>query len=98
MEQIEINLGIRQGDLLLVTLFCLVMDTIMRKLDLRDNISTRSNEICAYADDILIIASRKQALSKTFNKLKDGVEKVGLLININKTKDMCTKKKGKGRM
>jgi len=71
MDQIEINLGVRQGDLLLATLFCLVIDTIMRKLDFRGNISTRSKQICAYADDILIIASTKQALNRTFNKLTD---------------------------
>jgi hypothetical protein len=85
MDQIEINLGVRQGDLLLATLFCLVIDTIMRKLDLRGNISTRSKQICAYADDILIIASTKQALNRTFNKLTDEVEKLGLTININNT-------------
>lgn len=98
MDQIEINLGVRQGDLLLATLFCLVIDTVMIKLDLRGNISARSKQIYAYADDIFIIASAKQALSRTFNKLKDEVEKLGLLININKTKDMSTKGKSKGRM
>ena len=81
MEQIEINLGVRQGDSLLATLFCLVIDTIMRKLNLRGNISTRSKQICAYADDILI-ASTKQALNKTFNKLTDEVKKLGLKIKI----------------
>jgi hypothetical protein len=48
-------------------------------------ISTRSKQICGYADDILIIASTKQALNKTFNKLTDEVEELGLKININKT-------------
>jgi hypothetical protein len=70
----------------------------MIKLDLRGNITTRSKQICTYADDILITASTKQALSKTFNKLKDEVEKLGLLINLNKTEDMSTKEKGIGRI
>jgi hypothetical protein len=74
MDQIEINLGVRQGDSLLATLFCLVIDTVIIKLDLRGNISTRSKQICAYAVDILIIANAKQALSKMFTKLKDEVE------------------------
>jgi len=47
----------------------------MRKMDFRGNISTKSKQICAYADDILIIASTKQALNKAFNKLADEVEK-----------------------
>lgn len=84
MEQIEINLDVRQGDSLLATLFCLVIDTVMRKMDFRGNISSRSKQICAYADDILIIARTKQALNKTFNKMTDEVEKLGLKININK--------------
>jgi hypothetical protein len=41
--------------------------------------------MCAYAVDILIIASTKQALNRAFNKLTDEVEKLGLMININKT-------------
>jgi len=68
----------------LATLFCLVIDTIMRKIDFRGNINTRSKQICAYADDIVIIASTKQALNKTCNKLTDEVEELGLKININK--------------
>ena len=59
----------------MATLFCLIIDTIMRKMDFRGNISTKSKQICAYADDILIIASTKQALNKAFNKLADEVEK-----------------------
>lgn len=81
MEQIEINLGVRQGDLLLATAFYLIIDTIMRKLDFRGNISTRSKQICAYADDTIIIASTKQALNKTFNKLTAEVETLGLKIH-----------------
>jgi hypothetical protein len=61
------------------------------------NISTRSKQICSYADYIIIIASTKQALNKTFNKLTDEVEKLGLKININEKKDISTKN-SKGRM
>lgn len=76
MEQIEINLGVRQGDSLFATFLCLVIDTVMRKLDLRGNINTRFKQMCAYADDILITASTKQALNRAFNKLTDEVEKL----------------------
>jgi hypothetical protein len=54
----------------------------MRKLDLKGNISTRSIQICAYADNV-IIARSEQAVNETFRKLKEEVQKLGLLININ---------------
>jgi conjugal transfer/entry exclusion protein len=56
----------------------------MRKLDLKGNISTTSIQICAYADNVLIIARSEQAVNETFNKLKEEVQKLGLLINKNK--------------
>jgi len=67
----EINSGVRQGDLLPATVFCLVKDVIMRELDLRGNISTRYKQICADVEDILITAKTKQALNKTLTKLTD---------------------------
>ena len=44
-EQIEINSGVRQGNSLSVTLLCSVIDMIMRKLDLKCNITIRSKQI-----------------------------------------------------
>jgi hypothetical protein len=39
---------------------------IITKLDLRGNISTRLKQICVYADDIVITARTKKALTETF--------------------------------
>jgi type IV secretory pathway VirB4 component len=49
----------------------------MRKLDLKGNISTRSIQICAYADNVLIIAKSERAANETFEKLEEEVQKLG---------------------
>jgi len=41
---------------------------------LRRNIITRTKQICAYADDIWITATTKQALKEIFNALKEETE------------------------
>jgi hypothetical protein len=55
------------------------------KIDLRGNISTRTKQLCAYADDV-IIARTQKALKETFVTLQKEAEKLGLVINTNKTK------------
>jgi len=40
-EQIEVKNGIKQGDPLSTILFCTVMESLMRKLKIRGNITTR---------------------------------------------------------
>ena len=66
---------------------------MLKKLDLRGNISTRLKQLTAYADDILILARTNQSLIDTFQQLKNNYMEVGLTINVKKTKYLkCTKK------
>ena len=69
--EFRVESGVKQGDPLSPTLFSLVIDTILKKLDLRGNISTRLRQLTAYADDILITARTKQSLIDTFQQLKN---------------------------
>jgi hypothetical protein len=64
------NAGVKQGDSLSVVLFSVLMDQILKSLDIRGNISTRLRQVCAYANDILIMARTKEALADSFIKLK----------------------------
>jgi hypothetical protein len=57
----------------------------MDNLEVRGNITTRLKQICAYAGDV-IIGGTKQSLTETFCKLKIEAQKVGLIVNNNKTK------------
>jgi hypothetical protein len=92
-EWFETKTGVRHGDPVSAVLFSLVLDTAITNLEVRGNITTRLKQICAYADDIVILGRTKQVLTDTFFKLKKGAQKAGLIININKTKYLyCTRK------
>ena len=87
-EVFNINSGLRQGDALSTVLFNLVLETALLKIDLRGNISTRTKQLCAYADAIIIIARSQKSLKEMFIKLQEEAERAGLIINTNKTKYM----------
>ena len=55
----------KQGDPLSATLFSIVIDDILKQLELRGNISTRLKQYSAYADNILITARTKQKMIDT---------------------------------
>jgi hypothetical protein len=68
------------------------MDKVLKSLDIRGNISTRLRQVCAYANEILIMARMKQVLADSFIKLHEEAQKTGPIINVNKTKYMkCTR-------
>ena len=76
--EFRVESGVKQGDPLSPTLFCLVTDTVLKKLDVRGNISTRIRQHMAYADNVLITAHTKQSLIDTFQQLKNNSMEVVL--------------------
>jgi len=92
-EWFEMKAGVGQGDPLSALLFSVVLDSVITNLEIQGNITTRLKQICAYADDIVIIGRTKQILIDIFCKLKHEALNAGLRVNNNKTKYLhCTRK------
>jgi hypothetical protein len=87
-EIFKIINGIRQGDAQSTMLFNLVLEAAILKINLRGNISNRNKQLCAYCDDVVIIARTLKALKEKFIALQNEAERLGLTINTNKTKYM----------
>ena len=47
-EQIQVKTGIKQGDPLSTILFCTAMESPMKKLEIRGNITTRNNFVSTW--------------------------------------------------
>jgi len=54
-EKFEIMTGTKQGDPVSAALFSIVIDDILKQLELTDNISTHSKQCSAYTYDILTL-------------------------------------------
>jgi len=69
-NEFRIISGVKQEDPLSATLFSIVIDNVIKQLDIKGNISTRIKQCSAYADDILLTTRTMHALKNTFQKLK----------------------------
>ena len=87
----EIGKGIRQGFLLSPCLFNLYAEYIMRNAGLEEaqsgiKISGRNINNLRYSDDTTLTAESEEELKSLLIKVKEESEKVGLKLNIQKTK------------
>ena len=75
----------RQGDPLSTTIFNLILDSVIKKLNLRGDISLKLKQIVAYDDDDdALLARSPKVLKEIFHKLQNEVTLVGLNINEDK--------------
>ena len=91
----QIGKGVCQGCLLSPCLFNLYAEYIMRNAGLEETqagIKTARRNInnLRYADDTTLMAEREEQLKSLFMKVKEESEKVGLKLNIQKTKIMAS--------
>ena len=91
----QIGKGVHQGCLLSPCLFNLHAEYIMRNTSLEEvqaeiKIARRNINNLRYADDITLMAESEEELKSLLMKVKEESEKVGLKLNIQKTKIMAS--------
>ena len=91
----QIGKGVRQGCILSPCLFNLYAEYIMRNAGLEETqagikISRRNINNLRYADDTTIMAESEEELKSLLMNVKEESEKVGLKLNIQKTKIMVS--------
>ena len=87
----QIGKGVRQGCILLPCLFNFYAEYIMRNSGLEEaqtgiKIAGRNINNLKYADDTTLMAESEEELKSLLMKVKEESKKVGLKLNIQKTK------------
>jgi len=85
--------GVRQDDPLSASMFNLILDSVIKKINLRGDVSLKLTQIVAYADNVAPLARSLKALKKIFHNLQYEASLVGLNINEEKPKYMQIKRK-----
>ena len=91
----QIGKGVRQGCILSPCLFNVYAQYIMRNAGLEEaqagiKIARRNISNLRYADDTTLMAESEEELKNLLMKVKEESEKVGLKLNIQKTKIMAS--------
>ena len=91
----QIGKGVRQGCILSPCLFNFYAEYIMRNAGLEETqagikISRRNINNLRYEDDTTLMVESEEELKSLFMKVKEESEKVGLMLNIWKTKIMSS--------
>uniref|UniRef100_A0AC11D2P0 Uncharacterized protein n=1 Tax=Ovis aries TaxID=9940 RepID=A0AC11D2P0_SHEEP len=94
-DRFQIGKGVHQGCMLSPCLFNLYAEYIMRNTGLEEaqagiKIAGRSINKLRYADNTTLMAESEEELKSLLMKVKEESEKVGLKVNIQKTKIMAS--------
>ena len=92
---VSIGKGVHQGCILSPCLFNLYAEYLMRNAGLEKSeagikIAGRNTNNLRYADDTILMAESEEELKSLLMKVKEESEKVGLKLNIQKTKIMAS--------
>lgn len=79
--------GLKQGDVLSPMLFNLVLEKVVREMNISEGIALEHLEVglLAYADDVAIIGEDMKTVKNLCKKLMVAAIRVGLIINDEKT-------------
>ena len=94
-DRFQLAKGVRQSCILSPCLFNLYAEYIMRNVGLHEakdgiKIAGRNISKLRYTDDTILMAESKEELKSLLMKVKEDSEKVGLKLNIQKTKIMAS--------
>ena len=94
IDWFQIGKGVHQGSILSPCLFNLYAEDIMRNAGLDEaqagiKIARRNSNNLRYGDDTALLAESEEELNSLLMKVKEESEKVGLKLNIQKTKIMA---------
>ena len=94
-DRFQIGKGVRQGCILSPCLFNLYAEYIMRNAGLEEaqagiKFAGRNINNLRYADDTTLMAESEEELKSLLMKVKEDSKKVGLKLNIHKTKIMAS--------
>ena len=94
-DRFQIGKGVHQGYILSPCLFNLYAEYIMRNAGLEEaqagiKVAGRNINNLRYADDTILMAESEEELKSLLTKVKEESEKVGLKLNIQKTKIMAS--------
>jgi hypothetical protein len=60
----------KQGDGLLAFIFIATLHSVIKEIVQRETICTTSNQICAYADDIVITVTAREKIIEIYKEMK----------------------------
>jgi len=80
-KSFSVSSGMRQGNPLCAAIFNLILESIIKKLNLRGDISLKLKQTVAYADDVALLARSPKALEEIFQTLQNEATLVGLNSN-----------------
>ena len=94
-DRFQIGIGVHEGCIMSPCLYNLYLEYIMRNARLDEaqpgiKIAGRNISNLRYADDITLMAESEEELKSLLMKVKEESEKVGLKLNIQKTKIMAS--------
>lgn len=92
-SSIELNRGVKQGDPMSPTIFNLVMDELLSRIDARYGLDVADGHkvaCLAYADDLLLLAPGAFEMNRTLETCSNFFDDRGLSLNINKCAAIST--------
>ena len=93
----EFNKGVKLGDSLSTTLFILGLHNVTQETDQRGTIYTKSSQICAHADDVVIVTRSEVRKRQVYREMEEKTQKMRLIMKEKKTKYMIIYDAQKGR-